>query len=110
MIMGMSLNVHNDVPQNDTTCTIVFSQDEIDSADAEIQSLLQKKAITHCNPTEQGQFVNNVFLTPKKDGGWLLNDPEPKKFQLIHGQTQVQDGNSQLNLGVGIQILLYDIH
>ena len=69
MIMGMSLDIHNDVPQNDNARTICFSQDEL-SADAEIKSLLQKQAITQCNPSEQGQFVNNVFLTPKKDGGY----------------------------------------
>ncbi|XP_078616244.1 uncharacterized protein LOC144884664 [Branchiostoma floridae x Branchiostoma japonicum] len=45
------------------------STEETDLISKEIQSLLQKGAITEVLPTP-GEFVASLFLVPKKSGGW----------------------------------------
>ena len=65
IITGLHLDVDSDVPQWDHAPQLIFSDDEICAADAEIQSLLVKNAIVPCSDSEPGQFMNNIFLVPK---------------------------------------------
>ena len=52
-------------------CEIAMSEDELLAGDAEIEKLLEKNAIIRCQEAPV-QCISNVFLTPKKDGGYCM--------------------------------------
>ena len=72
MVSGMSLDL-TDVPhQKHLPRDIQFNTQELQAAEEHISQLLNKKAITHCTFDPSTDFLSNVFLTPKKDGGYRM--------------------------------------
>ena len=51
---------------------LVFSAEETRAADEQIEQLLLKAAIVECNSINEGDFVSNVFLRPKKGSSHCL--------------------------------------
>ena len=63
---------------------IKLSQKEVYHTDLQIDKFLQKGIIVKsCH--EQGEFISNIFLQPKKDGSFrmILNLKELNKFVMI---------------------------
>ena len=61
--------------------SIHLSQEQQTLVSTEIQTLIEKKAITMVQPG-QGGFVSQIFLVPKKDGGFrpVINLKALNKF------------------------------
>ena len=85
IVQGMHIEL-NDLPHQ---CKIPkplhLSSLEIEAANDQIEKLLQKCAIAE-TVREPGDFVSNVFLTPKRDGGFrmILNLKPFNKFVQYH--------------------------
>ena len=85
IVKGMHIEL-NDIPcQHKPPKPLKLSFPEIQAANDQIEKLLAKNAIV---PTvrEPGDFVSNVFLTPKRDGGYrmILNLKPFNKFVQYH--------------------------
>ena len=52
--------------------TNFFLPEEMAAADEHIKTLLLKRAIVKVDPLDRSGFLSNVFLTPKKDGGFRM--------------------------------------
>ena len=50
----------------------MFSEEETWAADEQIKQLLLKGAIVECDSINDGDFVSNIFLRPKKGGSHCL--------------------------------------
>ena len=64
---------------------IKMSTQEADHVDSQIHKFLQKGIIIESSH-EQGEFISNIFLRPKKDGSFrmILNLRELNKFVMHH--------------------------
>ena len=51
---------------------LIFKQDELSAASVHIQELLRKGAIRECQFNSDTDFLSNIFLRPKHDGGFRL--------------------------------------
>ena len=72
IVSGMSIDLI-DLPSQERLPHIIHSNSEqTDSANAQISVLLEKRAIIETSLGEPGEFVSNVFLVPKKDGGYRM--------------------------------------
>ena len=68
---GCKLEFEQTVNQFKEPNEIKFSVEETDYVDAEIEKLLLKKVIKK-SPEQEGQYVSNIFLRPKKDGSFKM--------------------------------------
>ena len=50
----------------------MFSKEETQAADEQIEQLLLKGAIVECDSINDGDFVSNIFLRPRKGGSHHL--------------------------------------
>ena len=75
MITGMPLDLARDVPRTSLALQLILSDEETLAADHEVAQLLNKKAIEICSNEDKNQFMNNIFLIPKKNS--------ESKFHLI---------------------------
>jgi len=81
-VTGLKLEFETEPPQQSfLPMTIKFSDQEREFVDKQIDLLLGKGAIEQ-STHEVGEFVNNIFLRPKKDGSWrmILNLKPLNKF------------------------------
>ena len=80
MIKGCSIDVQQDIDQTRPMQPLHFSAEETAQIDEHISELFRKNAIKEFEH-EKGEFISNIFLCPKKDGGArvILN---LKKFNL----------------------------
>ena len=86
IVTGMHIELISDIPyQKRPPPPLTLSPPEIQAANEHIQILLEKKAIVE-TVREPGDFVRNVFLTPKRDGGYrmILNLRHFNKFVQYH--------------------------
>ena len=67
MITGMPLDLEKDIPRTTKAPQLIFSEEEVMAADSEIAHLLEKKAIEICSNDDVNQYMNNIFLVPKKN-------------------------------------------
>ena len=92
MIDGMHLELVDQPKQFFEPKTIQFYPQEEAGAQSQIDALLAKKAIVQIkNTTNRKGFLSNVFLCPKKDGGFhmILNLKQFNKFvQYVHFQME----------------------
>ena len=81
MTTGLCIDFVQHVYQSSPSLQLNFSPEEELAADAEIRKLLEKKAIV-VSEHEEGEFISNVFLHPKKTGGsrLILNLKKLNKF------------------------------
>ncbi len=69
--MGLCIDF-KDIPTLPTAAPVILmSREEEMAAQKSIDSLLQKGAIILWDKTTLG-YCNNIFLRPKKDGGWRM--------------------------------------
>ena len=71
-VKGMHINLDSIPRQKHPPPQLKLSAPEIAAANDQIQKLLTKKAIMHTKTGQKGEFVSNVFLRPKKDGGFRM--------------------------------------
>ena len=86
MVVGCPIDLKENIDHNRPMKELKFSPEEEKAADDHIAKLLQKNAIVH-SEHEPGEFMSNVFLCPKKDGGYrmILNLKKFNKFtEKIH--------------------------
>ena len=81
MILACPIHVSRPFPSQTSVREIKMSMDENKAARDHIQELLRKKAIVPSDKTD-GDFLSNVFLVPKKDGGFrmILNLKQFNKY------------------------------
>ena len=65
---GLQARTHGSPVQHKVKAPLRFSLTESKKIEAEISELLQKGALTNVTP-DSDQFVSNLFLVPKRDGG-----------------------------------------
>ena len=85
LVSGYKLELHTQPIQCKEPNQIKFSEGEGKFMEQEIEKLLIKGVIIE-SEEEQGQFVSNVFLRPKKDGGFrmILNLKPLNKYINFH--------------------------
>ena len=71
MVVGYKLELTAPPVQHKVKAPLRFSLTESKKIEAEIPELLQKGALTNVTP-DSDQFVSNLFLVPKRDGGSRL--------------------------------------
>ena len=104
MVRGMHIEF-SDLPHSQVSAppSLIFSTEECAAADEHISTLLQKRAIVPVYRNISGGFFSNIFLTPKKDGGFRMilnlkrfnNYVKYSKFKmdhLFHILSHVQQG------------------
>ena len=71
--------------QFDTPRPIKFSMQETANVDAQITKFLEKGIIVESS-LEDGEFISNIFLRPKKDGSYrmILNLKDLNTFVTFH--------------------------
>ena len=91
MIKGCSIDVQQDIDQGRPMQPLHFSDQETAQIDEHISELFRKNAIKEFEH-EKGEFISNIFLCPKKDGGArvILN---LKKFNLNLEKISFSHGN-----------------
>ena len=72
MVSGMSLSLDDTPVQTSLPHEIRMNSLETAAASDHIQTLLQKRAIRPCSFNKQTDFLSNIFLTPKHDGGFRM--------------------------------------
>ena len=72
IVKGMHIDLNNIPRQRNPPFPLKLSPAEIEAADTQIKTLLEKRAIIPASKHETGQFISTVFLRPKKDGGYCL--------------------------------------
>ena len=98
MVVSCPINVNENIDHNRLMKELKFSEEEMHAADEQIEQLLAKNAIQK-SPHEKGEFVSNVFLCPKKDGGYrmILNLKKFNKFiEKVHFKMETIDTILQL--------------
>ncbi len=65
-ICGYSVEVTHSPFQRKPPIPIKFSEVDTQKIDLEIEQFLGKGIIEHVQGTEQGEFVSNIFIRPKK--------------------------------------------
>ena len=68
---SIHIDVHSDLVQDKSAPQLHFSEEILAAADDHIAILLAKGAIK-VSQHEPWEFISNVFLRPKKDGGYHL--------------------------------------
>jgi len=71
IIKGYRLEFDRKPKQEQPPIPYPLSLEEKQFMQREISTLLQKKVISECSH-EEGEFISNVFLTPKKDGSFRM--------------------------------------
>ena len=71
IVKGMHIELNDRPVQKSTPYPLSLTDEEIASANDQIQKLLQKHAIVE-TVREPNDFISNVFLTPKCDGGFRM--------------------------------------
>ena len=87
MIRGMEIDFDGVPQQTKLPHEMVFNRHEMDAAKQHIVTLLQKKAIQETSFDSNSDFLGNIFLRPKHDGGYrmILNLKEFNKYvKYIH--------------------------
>ena len=87
IVSGMSIELYDLPQQFKLPHEFHCSSEQAESANSQIDVLLQKRAIVPSSLGEPGEFVSNVFLVPKKDGGFrmILNLKQFNKYvQYFH--------------------------
>lgn len=82
-IKGLSIPFHDIAYQTSYPKQIKFSEEESIRIDNEIEKMLREKIITSVdNKPEQGEYISNIFIRPKKDGSvrLILNLKHFNKF------------------------------
>ena len=81
MISGCPIRISRPLPSNTSVRDIRMNSKEMSAAREHISELLAKNAVVKSN-REEGDFLSNVFLCPKKDGGYrmILNLKEFNKY------------------------------
>jgi hypothetical protein len=71
-VQGLRLEFENSEPIQDRLPHVIrFSEQETVFVNKQISDLLEKGAIVECEH-EPDEFVNNIFLRPKKNGSWRM--------------------------------------
>jgi len=70
-VQGCKIEFDTEPLQTAQPRAIPFSVKETQVLDSEIEKLLDKGVI-HCSNDEQGQFISNIFVRPKKNGSYRL--------------------------------------
>ena len=71
---------------------LVFPKQEADGLSTEVQSLLQKQAVSELQEMTGTQcFLSQLFAVPKKDGGVRARG-KPEGTELLRGEPILQDG------------------
>jgi len=91
LVRGINLQFLTTPRQAEPAKEISMSQHEMTLVDMEVSEMIRKGAILAVDPVA-GQFVSNIFLTPKKSGGMrpvinlkqLNNFLEPVHFKMEH--------------------------
>ena len=85
IVKGMHIELTDFPKQKIPPKPLSLTPPEINAANDQIQKLLEKKAIVE-TVREPGDFVSNVFLTPKQDGGFqmILNLKRFNQFVQYH--------------------------
>ena len=97
-VAGLHLDFFEEVYQNSPALQLKFSLEEEKAADEEIRSLLLCGAIIE-SVHEEGEFISNVFLRPKKTGGFrmILNLKKLNKF-IRYNKFKMETSMNILNL------------
>ena len=79
-VKGMHIDLKKLPKQSTLPPQLHLTQDEFLAAEAQIRTLLEKRAIVETTKGQPGEFISNIFLCPKKDKGYqvILN---LKKFK-----------------------------
>ena len=72
MVKGMHITLDKFPKQTHIPRLLKLTPAERQAANEQITKLLSKKAIVRSHTGEQNEFVSNVFLCPKKDGGFRM--------------------------------------
>ena len=83
--------------QNTVPKPIIFSPDEQDRINLEINRFLHCKIIEKVNDTIKGEYISNTFFRPKKDGKIriILNLKNLNKIYL--GKIHFKNGDSSIS-------------
>ena len=71
-VKGMHIDLNNIPRQKNVPKPLRLSPEEVQAADTQIKTLLDKRAIIPSKTGQKGEFINTVFLHPKKDGGYRM--------------------------------------
>ena len=71
MVVGCKLEINDKMLQCQESHEIRFSAEETNFVDLEIEKLIKKKVIEK-SQKQEGQFVSNILLRPKKDGSFRM--------------------------------------
>ena len=106
MVNGVHIDIKSDIPQLPPPPPLVFTPDE-KAAQEQIETLLAKNAIV-LSHREQGDHLSNIFLRPKKSGGFrmILN---LKNFSKFVDKIKFKMETSA-HFGSGYTKLLYDLN
>ena len=69
IVSGMHIELIDLPLQNRIPPPLRFSKEEEIAAQEQIDTLLQKNAIVYSHLGEPGEYISNIFLIPKRDGG-----------------------------------------
>ena len=72
IVSGMHIELCDLPRQHRPPQPLSLSPEEIDAGNEHIQTLLQKRAIVPAPDYQPNQFLSNVFLVPKRDGGYRM--------------------------------------
>ena len=74
MISGISIDVTENVDQNRFVHELKFIPEEQQTINQQIKKLFKKRAVVPCKH-DNIQLISNIFVTPKKNGGYrtILN-------------------------------------
>ena len=71
-VKGLHIYLNNIPRQKNVPKPLRLSPEEVQAADTQIKTLLDKRAIIPSKTGQKGEFINTVFLRPKKDGGYRM--------------------------------------
>lgn len=83
VVRGYQLDFNSHPPlRRPIRAHLALARDQTQAMEAEIESLLEKQAITRLTPPLSLGFYSSVFVVPKKDGGWrpIINLRELNRY------------------------------